>query len=89
MLTVLTINDYTSGEAVTVSMNILQNTGSKYILFKAVENNGKWYAKKQFVKPGKYYNNIIEILEGVKSGEYVVTFGFQQLTDGQLLDIKK
>ena len=89
MLTVLTINDYTNDAAVTVPINILQNTGSRYFLFKAEQKNGKWYARKQFVKAGKYYNNIIEILEGVNAGDYVVTFGFQQLTDGQLLDIKK
>lgn len=89
MLAVLTINDYTSTEAVTVPLNVLQNTGSSFFLFKAVEKNGKWYAKKQPVKGGKYYNNTIEILEGVKAGEFVVTFGFQQLADGQLLDIKK
>lgn len=89
MLTVLTINDYTNEQAITVPMNVLQTTGSRVFLFKAVEKNGKWYAKKVFVKAGKYYNNMIEITEGLNAGDVVVTFGFQQLGDGQLLDIKK
>ena len=89
MLTVLSINDYTKEDAIVVPMNILQNTGTEFFVFKVVEKDGKFYAKKEFVKPGKYYNNMIEILEGVSSGESLVTFGFQQISDGSLLTISK
>jgi len=89
MLTVLSVNDYTKANAIVVPMNILQNTGKRYFVFKAVERNGKWYAKKTFVKPGKYYKNMIELLEGVKEGDHLVTFGFQQISDGSLLNISK
>ncbi|MGB5989940.1 MAG: efflux RND transporter periplasmic adaptor subunit [Marinifilaceae bacterium] len=89
MLTVLRVNDYTKADAILVPMNILQNTGKKFFVFKAVQKDGKWHAKKAFVKPGKYYNNQIELLEGVDEGDYLVTFGFQQISDGSLLTISK
>lgn len=89
MLTVLRVNDYTKEDAILVPMNIMQNTGKKFFVFKAVQKEGKWYSKKAFVKPGKYYNNQIELLEGVDKGDYLVTFGFQQISDGSLLTISK
>jgi RND family efflux transporter MFP subunit len=89
MLTVLKVNDYTKADAILVPMNIMQNTGKDYFVFKAIEKNGKWYAKKTFVKPGKYYHNQIELLEGVSKGDLLITFGFQQISDGSLLTISK
>ena len=89
MLTVLSVNDYTKEKAIVVPMNILQNTGKEYFVFKAVNKDGKWYAEKTFVKPGKYYNNMIELVEGVNEGDYLVTFGFQQISNGSLLKISK
>lgn len=89
MLTILSVNDYTKADAIVVPMNILQNTGKDFFVFKAVEKDSKWYAVKTIVKPGKYYNNQIEILEGVNKGDFLVTFGFQQISDGSLLTISK
>jgi RND family efflux transporter MFP subunit len=89
MLTVLRVNDYTKADAILVPMNIMQNTGKKFFVFKAVQKDGKWHAKKTFVTPGKYYNNQIELLKGVNKGVYLVTFGFQQISDGSLLTISK
>lgn len=83
MLAVLTINDYTNPEALTVPRNIVQETGTEQFLFVAVESGGVRTAAKRPVRIGKTYDNRVEILEGLADGDKVVTFGFQLVSDGR------
>lgn len=87
MLAVLTINNYSNSRALTVPVNSLQKTGSDYFLFTARQNadslNDHWVVERREVSPGEYQGNRIEIVNGLKAGEHVVTFGYQDLADGQ------
>ena len=85
MLAVLTINDYTNQEALTVPLNIVQETGTEKFIFVAEQNNENWIARRRSVETGKSYNNRAEVLSGLQEGEHVVTFGYQNLSDGQNL----
>ncbi len=87
MLSELTIKDYTNNNALIVPLNIVQNTGKEEFLFIAKEKNKKWYAEKRIVKSGKNYNNKVEILSGISPNEYVVVMGYQDLTDGEGIEI--
>ena len=89
MLSVLTINDYTDINALCVPLNIVQKTGEEEFLFVAKQKNKKWFAEKRIIKTGKYYNNKIEILSGISPNEYVAVVGYQDLTDGQAIEVKK
>jgi len=87
MLAVLTINDYENQSALTVPVDILQKTGESVFLFSAKEHpefpNERWLVEKRYVKPGKYYDENVEILEGLSDNEHVVVIGFQDLANGQ------
>jgi len=87
MLALVTINDYTNSQALVVPRNIIQKTGENNFLFVAEPENGKMKARKRVVKVGEEYNNLIEITEGLKSGEQVIVFGFQNLGDGQVITV--
>jgi membrane fusion protein, multidrug efflux system len=91
MLAVLTINDYTNPEALIVPVDVLQQTGSEAFLFLAKEHpeypNERWLVEKRIVKAGKYYDEEIEITEGLSENEDIVVFGFQDLADGQQVKI--
>ena len=87
MLTVLTINDYTNPSALTVPINVVQETESDRFLFVAEKINGDWIARKRTVTTGQIQDNRVEILAGLETEEYVVTLGFQNLADGQKLDV--
>ncbi|MCT4600460.1 MAG: efflux RND transporter periplasmic adaptor subunit [Marinifilaceae bacterium] len=89
MNAVLGVNDYTNPEALMVSLDIIQRTGDAFFLFTAKEKNGKWYASKTNVKVGKYYNNMIEVLDGLSEGDFIISFGYQHVSDGSLLSIRK
>jgi len=87
MLAVLMINDYTNQEALMAPLNIVQETGTEKFIFVAEQNNGEWIARRRSVETGKSYNNRAEVLSGLQEGEHVVTFGYQNLSDGQSLAV--
>ena len=87
MLAVLTINDYTNPEALAVPINLIQETETAKFLFVAEKLNGDWIARKRTVVMGQVQDNRAEILSGLENGEWVVTLGFQNLADGQKLDV--
>ena len=89
MLAVITINDYSNPEALTVPQNVVQETGSESFLFVAEERNGKWIAQRRTVVSGENYGEQLEINDGLSAGEFVVTFGFQNLADGQPVSINR
>lgn len=89
MLAVLTINDYTNPAAITVPVNIIQRTSNKQFIFVTNEDSEfsgeRFEVEMRYVKTGKYYDNLVEITEGLTAGETVVFFGFQDLADGQIV----
>jgi RND family efflux transporter MFP subunit len=87
MLSVLTINDYTNDEALVVPLNIVQETGQDQFVFVAEQLDGGWIARRRVVKTGNSYIDRAEVSSGLQEGEYVVTFGYQNLADGQKLAV--
>jgi RND family efflux transporter MFP subunit len=83
MIAVVKINDYVKDAAIVIPINIIQNSmGSKYVYVVKTENNKK-VARRQDVLPGLIYNGLAEILTGLKSGDQVITTGYQDLKEGQ------
>lgn len=89
MLAVVTINDYKNPRALIVPQNSIQKTDSQQFLFTAIEKNGEWIANKRVVRSGESYNNRTEILDGLEEGDLIITFGFQNLADGQTVTISE
>jgi membrane fusion protein, multidrug efflux system len=83
---IININDLSKGNALIVSQNIIQKTELGDLVYVAVTENGKKIAKAKKVKTGISYNGNVEILEGLTSGEMVITQGYQDLVDGSLIN---
>jgi RND family efflux transporter MFP subunit len=93
MLAVLTINNYSNPEALTVPMNIVQKSDEGNFLFTAQKsaegNQNVWEISKEHVKTGLYYDDLVEIKDGLKEGDHIVIFGYQNLADGQKVIINE
>ena len=91
MMVVLTINNYINPTAMTVPINIIQRTNDQQFIFIAHKNteldDGKYEIEKRFVITGQQYDEAIEIIDGLSAGEMIVTFGFQDLAEGQIVAI--
>ncbi len=87
MVTVIKIADYHSPNAITIPINLVQsdNTGSYVFVSEII--NGKMYAKRRIVKQGQTYNGIVEITEGLNTGDKVLSSGYQDVEDGQLIKL--
>lgn len=88
MIAVMVINDYTVQEAIVVPQNTVQKTGNEDFVFVAEKNeNDQWIARRKTVTTGRNYANQSEILSGLKPGDRIISFGFQNLADGQLVSV--
>ncbi|MBI3787423.1 MAG: efflux transporter periplasmic adaptor subunit, partial [Ignavibacteriales bacterium] len=67
-----------------ISENIIQLVDrNKYIVY--VEQSGK--AEERIVKLGGRQGKLVEILDGLRPGDRVITVGFEKLVNGQLVTI--
>jgi len=89
MLAVVTVNDYTNHQALVVAQNIIQRTGNQKFVFAAIDDNGQWIAQKRIIREGESYGGKTEITEGLQEGDLIITFGFQNLADGQPIAVEK
>ena len=81
------IMDYAATNTFTIPVNTLQtDQDGKYVLV-AVSENGKLYARKKRVEVGQLYNDQLEVKSGLAEGDVLITDGYQNLYDGQLITV--
>jgi len=85
MVAVLNVRDYENKAAITIPINVVQNSDDGSVVFIAVNSGGKLLAKKVKITVGFSYGNDAEVLSGLKEGDQVITVGYQDLNDGQLI----
>lgn len=88
MMAVLTINDYTNEEALTVPLNVVQKDADGKFLFVVEQKGNNWVAQRRAITTGLYYKNRVEILQGLKDGDKVIVSGFSDLGSGQTVSIE-
>lgn len=83
---IIHILDYAADNAVVIPVNTVQSDeSSKYVFLVSKLSNGKKFAKKQVVTIGEVYGNLVEIKSGLKSGDELITEGYQNVYDGQVI----
>ena len=83
---VLRILDYSAPKAVVIPVNTVQSDEtSKYVYLMEKLGNGRTVARKQVVTIGEVYGSSVEIKTGLKEGDQLITEGYQNLYDGQLI----
>jgi RND family efflux transporter MFP subunit len=77
------ILDYSAPNSIAIPLNTLQtDENGKYVLV-AEKKGDQLIAAKKNVKIGQLYGDSIEIKEGLKTGDVLVTGGYQDLFEGQ------
>ena len=85
MIAVMKINDYHADSTITVAVNFIQKIGGENYIYIAEKNKDKYVAKKVKVTTGQSYNGYTEIIEGLKEGDKLISVGYQNLEEGQIL----
>ncbi|GMV77764.1 MAG: MexE family multidrug efflux RND transporter periplasmic adaptor subunit [Chitinophagaceae bacterium] len=81
------IEDYAVKNAVTIPVNTIQTDEKGKFVYVAIQQNGKLTVHKKQIVIGELYNNVIEIKSGLEVGEQLITEGFQNCYEGQLVKI--
>lgn len=82
----LKINSKNIKKALVISSNLIQTSisGEEYVLV-AEESNGFWFARRKNITAGISYQGMTEITAGLKEGDRVISTGFSELVDGQMI----
>ena len=86
MIAVVRIKDYSNRNSLAIPQNYIQTARDEgHFVYVAEEKNGKTYARKRLVTPFISYNGLTEVVDGLKEGDKVITTGYKDLYDGQLI----
>jgi multidrug efflux pump subunit AcrA (membrane-fusion protein) len=88
MVAEIKIIDYENKNATVIPINTIQEIdGEKLVYIIAKNANNEMIAKKRPVTVGRTYGTSAEILSGLNEGDQLITTGFQDLTDGQVIKL--
>ena len=83
---IMKILDYTSPNAVVIPINTLQSDeNNKYVYVMEKLSNGKMVATRKVIVLGQVYGDLVEVKSGLTGGEQLITAGYQNLYEGQVV----
>jgi RND family efflux transporter MFP subunit len=84
---VIRILDYSKDNAVVIPVNTIQSDEhSKYVYVMEKNAKGQMTATRKTVEMGEVYNDKVEIKSGLTGGEQLITEGYQNLYEGQVVN---
>lgn len=82
MIAYIKIKDYSNNKAFCLPVNYVQKDQKGKFIYVAKKNGSSWIADKRMIKTGKDYDGVVEVVEGLTTGEKIITTGFQSLNAG-------
>jgi hypothetical protein len=64
-------------------VNLVQSNQDGKFVYVAKQNGNEFIAERRMIKTGMDYNGSMEVVEGITSGDKLITSGFQNLNDGE------
>jgi len=87
MMAVVKINDYSNPSAFVIPVSLVNESSTGKYVYVAKEEGGKLIARRQIVSVGNTYNGMAEITQGLRQGDKIITTGYTNLVEGQLIKI--
>lgn len=83
------IQDYAAKNAIAIPVNTVGTDDKGKFVFVASPENGKVVARKKQIVVGELSGNLIEVKTGLSVNDALITDGYQNIYDGQLLKVDK
>ncbi len=87
----LSINDYTAENSILIPLNVINENadGDQYVYTASAKTNtdNQMIASRQVIKVGKTQGDMIEVLEGLNTGDQVIAEGARSVKDKQEIKI--
>jgi membrane fusion protein (multidrug efflux system) len=87
MVATVRIQNYGKASATVLPVDLIQHDEENAYVLVVNRQGGKATAAKRVIKTGQTYNGKQEITSGLQSGDEVISAGYQNLNEGQLLKI--
>ena len=89
MVATVRIQNYNRQNTNVIPVDLVQKDEQNSYVFVLTQEGGKAVAKKRVIEPGTTYNGKVEVRNGLKTGDEVISAGYQNLNDGQLVALAK
>jgi RND family efflux transporter MFP subunit len=83
------IQDYAVNNTIAIPVNTIQTDESGKYVFVAVQEGDRMVARKRSIGVGELNGDVIEVKVGLKAGDQLITEGFQNLYEGQVISVVK
>jgi membrane fusion protein, multidrug efflux system len=88
-IAIMRIRDYSAPNAVVIPVNVVQSDEKgKYVYVVSKMGNGKLMASKKNIIIGETYGELVEVKAGLAANEQLITAGYQNLYEGQLITVQ-
>jgi RND family efflux transporter MFP subunit len=74
-------------KALAVPVNVVQTVNGEKIVYVAEQQGANTVARKRVVQVAGVFDNLAQLLQGISEGDKVITFGYQGLSDGQVIKL--
>ncbi len=85
MICIFKVVDYKSAKAVVIPVNTVQKNETESYVMVSVQKEGKTVAEKRLVTLGRIYNDKAEIVAGLNEGDLLITAGYIDLNNNELI----
>lgn len=79
------INDQSRAGVIAIPQNIVQRTEQGTVVYVAVKEGNRFVAKQRIISTGLSYDGKVEVLTGLTVGDLLISEGYQELVDGQVV----
>jgi membrane fusion protein, multidrug efflux system len=83
------IQDYAASNIIVIPVNTVQTDENGKYVFVAVKEGDRMIARKRPIGVGELNEDMIEVKFGLKNGDQLITEGYQNLYDGQVITVAK
>jgi membrane fusion protein (multidrug efflux system) len=87
MVATVRIKNYGNASATVLPVDLIQHDEQNAYVLVVNKEGGKVVAAKRVIKTGQTYNGKQEVLSGLKSGDEVISAGYQNLNEGQIVAV--
>jgi RND family efflux transporter MFP subunit len=87
MVATVRIKNYGNASATVLPVDLIQHDEENAYVLVVNKDGGKAIAAKRVIKTGQTYNGKQEVLSGLKSGDEVISAGYQNLNEGQTVKV--
>jgi len=87
MTAVLRIVYQTNANSICVPVNIVQEINGEKVVYIQDQDGNQLVARRKVIELGGVFDNLAEVKSGLKSGDKIITVGYQGLNDGEFIKI--